>query len=111
MGILKSLKKKKTVQTVGGVLNKYLLIDQMKTNKLLETTDTGVFYTYTEVLKVNKDPKNMLKQFYIYARTTGLLNEGEALQIKERQPDGPDLLLASILADSVTLYDTEKAED
>lgn len=111
MGILKSLRKKKTVQTVGSIANKFLLIDELKKQQLLETTDTGVFYTYKEVLKVNKDPKNMLKQLYIYARTTGLLKEGEVLQVKERQPYGPDLLLASILADSVTLHDTEKAED
>lgn len=111
MGILKSLKRKKTVQTVGSITSKFLLIDQMITNKLLETTDTGVFYTFSEVLKVNKNPKNMLKQFYIYARTTGLLQEGEVLQVKERQPESADLLLATILADSITLYDTEKAED
>jgi len=105
MGILKSLKRKKTVQTVASVTNKFLLIDQLKQNKLLETTDCGVFYTFKEVLTVNKDPNNMLKQFYVYARTTGLLQQGEVLQIKERTSDNKELLLATILADSVTLFD------
>lgn len=111
MGILKKLKGKKSVKTVGSVTNKFLLIDQLKHNKLLETTDNGVFYTFKEVLTVNKDPSNMLKQLYVYARTTGLLQQGEVLQIKERTPDNKELLLATILADSVTIFDTEKAED
>lgn len=111
MGILKKLKGKKPVQTVGSVTKKFLLIDQLKQNKLLETTDRGVFYTFKEVLTVNKDPGNMLKQFYVYARTTRLLQQGEVLQIKERTPDNKELLLASILADSVIIFDTEKAED
>lgn len=98
------------MQTVGSVLAPYPLIDKLKEQKLLQTTAAGVFYTYREVLEVNKNPSNMLKQFYIYARTTGLLKAGEVLQIRDTDTSA---LFATILADTVTLHASEqpKAED
>jgi len=62
-----------------------------------------------EIIKVNKEPDNFLRNLYVYGRSTGLLKEGEVLQIRNLV-DGK--LLASILSDKVTLhYKIEKAED
>lgn len=104
------IRSKKPKQTIGSITEKFVLIDKLKEQKLLETTAKGVFYTYQEVLAVNKDPRNFLKNLYVYARSTGLLSIGEELQIKQRLPNNEELLLATILADNVTIYDTEKAE-
>ena len=102
MGLLKKLKKQpKSIPTVASLTNRFLLIDELKKKKLLETTDTGIFYTFLEVLKVNKDPNNFLKNLYVYGRSTGLLKEGEVLQIRDPN-DGE--LLASILVDKITLH-------
>lgn len=106
MGLLKKLNKKKTTpMTVGKILKPIDLIDQLKQNKLLQTTDMGVFYTYPEVLKINKDPSNFLKQLYVYARTTKLLQKGEPLEIRE--PD-QDQLMATITGDTVKLYEIQE---
>lgn len=111
MGLLKKLSKKKAVpQTVGKILKPIDLIAQLKENRLLQTTELGVFYTYPEVLKINKDPSNFLKQLYVYARATKLLQEGETLEIRE--PD-QDQLMATITGDTVQLYEMQpiKAEN
>lgn len=110
MGLLKKLKKQqRPVQTVGSLTNRFLLVDELKKKKLLETTNTGIFYTYLEIIKVNKDPSNFLKNLFVYGRSTGLLKEGEVLQIRDFDESK---LLASILADKVTLhYLIEKAEN
>ena len=109
MGLLKKLKKQpKPVLTVGSLTNRFILVDELKKKKLLETTNNGIFYTYLEVIKVNKNPDNFLKNLYVYGRSTGLVKEGEVLQIRNLD-DGK--LLASILSDKVTLhYLIEKAE-
>ncbi|GAA4137954.1 hypothetical protein GCM10022216_14560 [Sphingobacterium kyonggiense] len=102
MGLLKKLGKVKIQPlTIGKVLNPFVLIDKLKQNKLLETTSFGIFYTYLEFLKVNENPENLLKQLYIYGRSTKLLKEGEVLQIKEK--DNGELI-ASILADDVQIF-------
>ncbi|WP_433895202.1 hypothetical protein [Sphingobacterium mizutaii] len=110
MGLLKKLRKQpKPIQTVGSITERFILIDELKNKKLLETTATGIFYLYLEVIKINKNPDNFLKNLYVYGRSTGLLKEGEVLQI--RDPDDSTLLV-SILADKITLhYLTEKAEN
>lgn len=110
MGLLKKLKKQpRPVQTIGSLTNRFILVDELKKKKLLETTNTGIFYTYLEVIKVNKNPDNFFKNLYVYGRNTGLLKEGEVLQIRDFD-EGK--LLASILADKVTLhYLIERAED
>ncbi len=110
MGLLKKLKKQpKSVQTIGLLTNRFILVDELKKKKLLETTNTGIFYTYLEVIKINKNPNNFFKNLYVYGRSTGLLKEGEVLQIRNFN-EGK--LLASILADKITLhYLIEKAED
>ncbi|WP_185213759.1 hypothetical protein [Sphingobacterium mizutaii] len=109
MGLLKKLKKQpKPVQTVGSLTNRFIMVDELKKKKLLETTNTGIFYTYLEVIKVNKDPDNFLKNLYVYGRSSELIKEGEVLLIRDFD-EGK--LLASILADKVTLhYLIEKAE-
>lgn len=109
MGLLKKLKKQpRPVQTVGSLTNRFILVDELKKKKLLETTSNGIFYTYLEIIKVNKDPSNFLKNLYFYGRSTGLLAEGEVLQIRDFDESK---LLASILDDKVTLnYFIEKAE-
>ncbi len=100
MGLLKKLKKQpKPIQTVGSITQRFILIDELKKKRLLETTSTGIFYMYLEVIQVNKNPDNFLKNLYVYGRSTGLLKEGEVLQI--RDPDD-SALLVSILADKIT---------
>ncbi len=102
MGLLKKLKKQpRPVQTVGSLTNRFLLVDELKKKKLLEMTNTGIFYTYLEIIKVNKDPSNFLKNLYVYVRSTGLLKEDEVLQIRDFDESK---LLASILADKVTTH-------
>lgn len=102
MGLLKKHnKQKKPIQTVGSITEKFILIDELKNKRLLETTSNGIFYLYLEVLKVNKNPDNFLKNLYVYGRSTGLLKNGEILQI--RDPD-ESILLASVLADKITKY-------
>ncbi len=101
MRLLKKIKKPVKKVTACSITNRFLLIDELKKKKLLETTNLGIFYTYLEVLKINKEPDNFLKNLYIYARTTGLLNEGEVLQI--RDPD-ESKLLATILADKIVKH-------
>ncbi|VTQ01686.1 hypothetical protein [Sphingobacterium daejeonense] len=102
MGLLKKVKKQpKPIQTVASMTLRFLLIDELKKKRLLETTATGIFYMYLEVIQVNKNPDNFLKNIYVYGRATGLLKEGEVLQI--RDPDD-SALLASILADKITKH-------
>lgn len=102
MGLLKKLKNRpKLVQTVGSLTQRFILIDELKKKKLLETTATGIFYMYLEVIQVNKNPDNFLKNLYVYGRTTGFLNAGEVLQV--RDPDD-SALLVSILADKITKH-------
>lgn len=102
MGLLKKIKRKaKPIQTVGSITNKFLLIDKLKQQKMLETGDSGLFYTYLDILKINKDPSNFLKNLYVYGRNTGLLKQGEVLQIRDMDDS---VLLASIQADKITLH-------
>ncbi|WP_313261873.1 hypothetical protein [Sphingobacterium sp.] len=102
MGLLKKLKKQpRPVQTIGSLTNRFILVDDLKKKKLLETTSTGIFYTYLEVIKVNKNPDNFFKNLYVYARSSGLIKASEVLQIRDFE-EGK--LLASILADKVTLH-------
>lgn len=110
MGLLKKIgKAKKQPVTIGKVLNPFVLIDKLKQNKLLETTSFGIFFTYLDLLKVNDNPENLLKQLYVYGRSTKLLKEGEVLHIKEKDSGE---LLASILADDVQLlYKKDKSQD
>ena len=102
MGLLKKLKSlPKPVQTVGPLTNRFLLVDELKNKKMLETTNTGIFYTYLELLKVNKNPENLLKNLYVYGRSTGLLKEGEILQIRNKDDSE---LLATIVGDQIKLH-------
>lgn len=102
MGLLKKLKKQpKPVQTIGSLTNIFILVDELIKKKLLETTNTGIFYIYLEVIKVNKNPDNFFKNLYVYARSTGLIKEGEVLQIRDFD-EGK--MLASILADKITVH-------
>ncbi|SEG62943.1 hypothetical protein [Sphingobacterium lactis] len=102
MGLLKKIKRKaKPIQTVGSITNKFILIDKLKHQKMLETGDSGVFYTYLDILKINKDPSNFLKNLYVYGRNTGLLKQGEVLQVRDMDDS---VLLASIQADKITLH-------
>lgn len=102
MGLLKKIKRKaKPIQTVGSITKKFLLIDKLKQQKMLETGDSGVFYTYLDILKINKDPSNFLKNLYVYGRNTRLLKQGEVLQIRDMDDS---VLLASIQADKITLH-------
>ena len=115
MGLLRKLirKKPKPIK-IKKVTELYLQIDELKQKGLLETTDYGVFYTYVEVIQVNKKPDGFLKQMYIYARTTGLLLEGHKLEIRDYEDPNDDFLIAEILGDEVTLHQTtriKKVED
>ncbi|WP_312139505.1 hypothetical protein [Sphingobacterium sp.] len=102
MGLLKKFnKQKKPIQTVGSIAEKFILINELKNKSLLETTSNGIFYLYLEVLKVNKNPDNFLKNLYVYGRSTGLLKDGEVLQI--RDPD-ESILIASILEERITTH-------
>lgn len=103
MGFLKSNRKVKSETiTIGKLSNLFLLIDKLKKQKVLQTTDQGIFFTYPEILNINKDPSNFLKNLYVYARNCNLIKKGQVLQI--RNNDGSQLM-ASILADSVTLHE------
>lgn len=80
MSILKKLKSnpsspKKT--TLGDVAQKIIVIDDLKKKGLLRTTDYGVFYTFPEVIKTDSAIKNL----YIYARLTKLIEPGKELLI------------------------------
>ncbi len=102
MGLLKKLKKQpKQIQTIGSLTERFLLVDELKKKKLLETTNKGVFYLYLEVIKVNKNPDNFLKNLYVYGRSTGLLKEGEVLHIRD---PNESVLLVTILADEITKH-------
>lgn len=101
MGILKKLKKKPAGITIGSTANLFLLIDKMKNNRILKTTDTGIFYTFPEVLQMGHNPDALLRNFYIYGRSTGLLKEGDILTIRDMEE--PHTALATVLADNVTI--------
>lgn len=101
MGILKKLKKKPVGIKIGSAANLFLFIDKMKNNKILKTTDTGVFYTFPEVLQMGHKPDALLRNFYIYGRSTGLLKEGDILTIRDAEE--PHAALATVLADEVTI--------
>ncbi|WP_149525640.1 hypothetical protein [Sphingobacterium hotanense] len=102
MGLLKKLgKQKKPTPTVGSITEKFILIDELKSKKLLETTSNGIFYIYPEVLRINKNPNNFFKNLYVYGRSTGLLRKGEVLQIRNQNDSA---MLASLTADEITLY-------
>ncbi len=101
MGILKKLKKKPVGVKIGSAANLFLLIDKMKNNKILKTTDTGVFYTFPEVLQTGHNPEALLRNFYIYGRSTGLLKKDDILTI--RDIDDPHPALATVLADEVSI--------
>ena len=103
MGILKKLKKKPVGVKIGSAANLFLLIDKMKNNRILKTTDTGVFYTFPEVLQMGHNPDALLRNFYIYGRSTSLLKEGDILTI--RDIDDPHTALATVLADHVKILD------
>lgn len=115
MGLLRKLTRKETKPVkLKKVTDLYLQIDEMKEKGLLETTDYGVFYTYVEVVNVNKTPDGFLKKLYIYARTTNLLRRGHKLEIRDLEDPNDDFLIAEILGDKVTLHQTtriKKAED
>jgi|SRR5690606_8107597 len=115
MGLLRKLTKTKSKPIkIKKVTDLYLHIDEMKNKGLLETTDYGVFYTFVEVVEVNKQPDGFLKQLYIYARTSGLLRRGHKLEIRDLEDANDDFLIAEILGDKVTLHQTtriKKAED
>jgi hypothetical protein len=105
MGLLRKLTRKETKPVkLRKVTDLYLHIDEMKQKGLLETTEYGVFYTYVEVVKVNKKPEGFLKQLYIYARTTNLLRRGHKLEIRDLEDPNDDFLIADILGDKVTLH-------
>ncbi|MGJ1419990.1 hypothetical protein ACR79T_10215 [Sphingobacterium spiritivorum] len=101
MGILKKIKKTKPLK-IGHVTSLILNINKLKENKLLQTTDTGIFYTYPEVINNGKNPAAFSKNLYIYARSTNLLKIGEVLQIRDIE-NGK--LLVSVLADKVTFVE------
>ncbi|WP_282635781.1 hypothetical protein [Sphingobacterium thalpophilum] len=108
MGILKKLKKKPVAVKIGSAANLFLLIDKMKNNKILKTTDTGVFYTFPEILQMGHKPDALLRNLYIYGRSTGLLKEGDILTI--RDIDDPHAALATVLADDVKIIDLPKTD-
>lgn len=101
MGILKKLKKKPSAITIGSAANLFILIDKMKQNGILKTTDTGVFYTFPEVLQTGHNPKALLRNLYIYGRNTGLLKMGDILTVRDM--DDPHPALATVLADEVSI--------
>ncbi|MDQ1150155.1 hypothetical protein QE382_002139 [Sphingobacterium zeae] len=109
MGILKKLKKKPVGVKIGSAANLFLLIDKMKNNRILKTTDTGVFYTFPEVLQMGHNPEALLRNFYIYGRSTDLLKEGDILTI--RDIDDPHAALATVLADHVKILDLPKTDE
>jgi|SRR5690606_20559328 len=115
MGLLRKLTKKKAEPVkMKKVTDLYRHIDELKQKGLLETTDYGVFYTFVEVVNVNKKPDGFLKQLYIYARTANLLRRGHKLEIRDLEDANDDFLIAEVLGDKVTLHQTEritKAED
>lgn len=106
MGILKKLKKKPVAVKIGSAANLFLLIDKMKNNKILKTTDTGVFYTFPEILQMGHKPDALLRNLYIYGRSTGLLKEGDILTIRDIEE--PHAALATVLADHVKILDLPK---
>lgn len=100
MGLLKKLnKQKKPIQTVRSITEKFILIDELKSKKLLETTSNGIFYVYPEVLRINKNPNNFYKNLYVYGLSTGLLRKGEVLQLRD---PNDSVLFASIMEDKIT---------
>lgn len=76
MSLIKKLKKQKKVK-LGDVANKITIIDQLKQKGLLRTTDYGIFYTYPEVVRTDAAIKNL----YLYARLTKLIQPGASLTI------------------------------
>ena len=102
MGLLKKLvKQTKVTQTCGSITEKFILIDELKNKKLLETTSNGIFYIYPEVLRINKNPNNFYKNLYVFGRSTGLLRKGEVLQLRDPNDSA---LLASIMEDKITTH-------
>jgi len=104
MGLLKKLKKQSKTITIKKTTDLYLNIDRLKEQKMLKTTDEGIFYTFPELLQ-GKNPEAFLRNLYIYGRTTGLLAEGDILTIEDIQPDeGSKIKLATVLADNIIIH-------
>ncbi|WP_447767000.1 hypothetical protein [Sphingobacterium faecium] len=104
MGLLKKLKKTSKAITIKQTTSLYLDIDRLKQQKMLETTDEGVFYTFPELLKM-KNSQAFLRKLYIYGRTTSLLAEGDILYIEDIMPDeNSKITLATVLADNIIIH-------
>lgn len=104
MGLLKKLKKTSKAITIKQTTSLYLDIDLLKQQKMLETTDEGVFYTFPELLKM-KNSQAFLRKLYIYGRTTGLLAEGDILYIEDIKPDEDSKIrLATVLANNILIH-------
>lgn len=104
MGLLKKLKKTSKAITIKQATDLYLDIDRLKQQKMLETTDDGVFYTFPELLQM-KNSEAFLRKLYVYGRTTGLLAEGDILTIEDIMPDeNSKIKLATVLANNILIH-------
>lgn len=92
MKLLRKFRPKKKV-TIGDWSKATLLVDELKTRKLLRTTGTGAFYTFPELF-VGPSPENMAKNLYMYARTAGLIQKRQTLYFRDLDPDKENQLFA-----------------
>lgn len=103
MGTLKKLKRSKSI-TIGDVSKVILTINKLKQNGILKTTNLGYFEIFPDILEKNEHKQAFCKNLYFYARQTGLIKQGETLDLINIEDNS---LIALVTAEKATFVKSD----